>query len=37
MTDEEFAKWMWRDTFKMTLQAVGVYLVLIGGFWLTIG
>ena len=37
MTDIEFAKWMWRDTALMTLQSVGIYAVLLGAFWLTIG
>ena len=37
MNDQEFAKWMWTDTLKLTLQAVGIYAVLIGGYWLTIG
>lgn len=40
MTDKElkeFGLWMWADTAKMTLQAVGIYAVLLGAYWLTIG
>ena len=40
MTDQElteFSQWMWADTFKMTLQGVGIYGVLLGAYWLTIG
>ena len=37
MNDQEFAKWVWRDTLKLTLQSVGIYAVLLTTFWLTIG
>lgn len=37
MNDQEFAVWMWRDTAIMTLQALGIYGVLLGAYWLTIG
>jgi uncharacterized protein YdaU (DUF1376 family) len=37
MNDQEFAKWMWQDTLKLTLQGVGIYVVLLATYWLTIG
>lgn len=40
MTDKElkeFSQWIWADTAKMTLQAVGIYGALLGAYWLTIG
>jgi uncharacterized protein YdaU (DUF1376 family) len=33
----EYSQWMWRDTFKMTLRGVGIYVVLLAAYWLTIG
>lgn len=35
MTD--YTNWVWADTFKLILQAVGIYAVLLGTYWLTIG
>lgn len=40
MTDKEFAEysqWMWADTGRMMVQAVGIYGVLLAAYWLTIG
>ena len=40
MTDKEFAEysqWIWTETAKMTLQAIGIYGVLLSAYWLTIG
>jgi uncharacterized protein YdaU (DUF1376 family) len=37
MTDQEYARWVWTSTLKMTLQALGIYVVLLGTYWLTIG
>ena len=34
---EEYSRWMWADTAKLALQAVGIYGVLLAAYWLTIG
>jgi len=33
----DYTNWVWADTLKMTLQALGIYVVLLGTYWLTIG
>jgi hypothetical protein len=39
MKDEmaEWSRWCFKELFTMTLQALGIYAVLLGTFWLTIG
>jgi uncharacterized protein YdaU (DUF1376 family) len=33
----EYTNWIWAETLKFTLQALGIYVVLLGAYWLTIG
>jgi hypothetical protein len=37
MTEIEYAKFIVEDTMKYLVQAVGIYAVALGAYWLTIG
>jgi uncharacterized protein YdaU (DUF1376 family) len=37
MTEQEYVRWVWTSTLKLTLQALGIYAALLGTYWLTIG
>ncbi len=32
---KEYSEWMWRDTWQQLKPAVWIYLICLGGFWLT--
>jgi hypothetical protein len=34
---KEYSQWMWAETAKMALQAVVIYGVLLGAYWLLVG
>ena len=36
MTEHEFMKWAWADTGKMALQAVAIYAVALGAYWIVV-
>jgi hypothetical protein len=40
MTDKEFAEysqWMWADTVRSVVQALAIYGLLVGAYWLLVG
>jgi hypothetical protein len=36
MTDNEYVKWIWTDTFKELVPAVAVYVIALSAYWLFI-
>jgi hypothetical protein len=33
----EYSQWMWSETGKLVLQAVAIYAVVLGAYWIFVG